>query len=580
MASSAPTDHQRYPGLPASDFLYSLDQTPWPAPNKPHYSALPPAIAPIPTAENEDWSSFIGKYYEGSILQFGVASTAAALATAIEHRSDYPELTDEDFTHLLCEGLYSKYLMPITDSVRKFFPEDVVDEDVYSYWKSDFTSMRVVRKLYPGEAAAASIVLMRRRKDDTEFNYEIVALMLQVWNPARNDFDYSDVFRPGDGEAWKVARYFVLQGAIHRINLIDHPAVHFPADTINALTKSVLPKTNLILRVLQPHMWLSLPVDDAVLNGARSIINPNTWYPWCPFVAKGSEVRNLLPFCWMGSEYYAKPQSPPAPYVDPYFADHTKAYPAFRFSPTPADIPSHYGEFLRRYFEPIRAFTGGVVDHLSDQEWREAGFWADAIAPHIPGHPTGADLIGADGNSRNKDLLADLLAHFIWNAAVVHSSDHESLHEMYESMHDVAGTLYRSAMPVPFILRVKPPLKRDYVREAVPVSESELHLVERMERWLEHLMHNTPLSWPMDNMSSHLADQLFYKPHNSLCLAEVGVAPLGGDGNRAYLGFDTPELSALVDRFHADLHALDAALRRNPKQHVVALDVMACSVQY
>lgn len=578
MAGDVSSQHARFPGLPPSAFLYPDDSTPWPIKNKPHYNGLAPAIAPIPAAEQTDWQRFIGKYYEDSILQFGVASTAAALATAVEHRSDYPDLDDQDFTHLLCEGLYSKYLSALDPRDEITFKAEITDTDRYHYLKSDFTCMRVVKSLYPAEAAAASIALIRRARNDTGFNYEVVAIVLQVWDGTT--FQQSEVFRPGDGEAWNVARYFVLQGAIHRINLIDHPGVHFPADTINALTKSVLPTSNIILRLLQPHMWLSLPVNNAVLEGQRSIINPNTWYPWCPFVAKGEEVRKLLPFCWYGSEFYATTNPDRSPDADPYFDQPNSSYQPYRFDPTPPDIPSHYGEFLRRYFEPIRAFTRGVAEHLSDQEWREAAFWADAIAPFLPDHPTGADLIGADGNSRNKDLLADLLAHFIWNGAVMHSSDHESLHEMYESMHDASGTLYRQAMPVPFILRVKPPLTRNYVREAVPVDSSQLGLVSKLERWFEHLIDNTPLSWPMDNVSSHLADQLFYKPHNSLCLADIPPAA-SGDGNTAYLGFDTPELSSLVSQFHADLKALDAALKaENPKQHVVPLAVMACGVQY
>lgn len=579
MESGQTAPRNRYPGLPASAFLYG-DDTPWPIKGRPHYNGLAPAIFPIPAAEHADWSTFVGKYYEDSIIQFGVASTAAALATAMEHRSDYPDLNEADFTHLMCEGLYSKYLSALDPRDLDTFEGHVTDTATYNYLKSDFTCMRLVKKLWPGEAAAASILLVRRRKDDTAFDYETVALVLQVWDPQKQIFVQSDVLTPDDGEAWRDARYFVLQGAIHRINLIDHPGVHFPADTINALTKSVLPSSNIILRLLRPHMWLSLPVNNAVLEGQRSIINPTTWYPWCPFVAKGAEVRKLLPFCWYGSMFYSTTNPGDPDNADPYFNTPNSSYPAYQFVPTPPDIPSHYGEFLRRYYTPVRTFTRGVVDHLTDQEWQEAGFWADAIAAYIPGHPTGAELIGADGKAPNKEMLADLLAHFIWNAAVMHSSDHESLHEMYESMHDASGTEYKSAMPVPFILRIKPPMTKAYRREAIVVDGSQLHLVERMERWFEHLIDNTPLSWPMDNMSSHLADQLFYKPHNSLCLAEIGVAATG-DGNRQYLGFDRPALAALVEGFHAELHALDHQLETiDPKQHVVPLKLMACGVQY
>ena len=79
------------------------------------------------------------------------------------------------------------------------------------------------------------------------------------------------MFTNADGEAWRVARYFVLQGAIHRINLIDHTEVHFPPDAINAISKTVLPKDNLVLRLLQPHLWLSMCVNNTVLEGTAVV---------------------------------------------------------------------------------------------------------------------------------------------------------------------------------------------------------------------------------------------------------------------------------------------------------------------
>ena len=40
----------------------------------------------------------------------------------------------------------------------------MTDTDRYEYWKSDYSCMRVVKELYPGEAAAASVALVRRPK--------------------------------------------------------------------------------------------------------------------------------------------------------------------------------------------------------------------------------------------------------------------------------------------------------------------------------------------------------------------------------------------------------------------------------
>ena len=139
--------------------------------------------------------------------------------------------------------------------------------------------------------------------------YELVAIALARKNDATGQFAYArdlvfDKATHSVGTAWWLAKYFVLQGAIHRINLVDHIKVHFPGDTINAVTKSVLPRWHLINQLLVPHFRLTLPVNNTVLEGQRSIINRDTWYPWSPVTARGDEIRKLIPLAWAGGDYY------------------------------------------------------------------------------------------------------------------------------------------------------------------------------------------------------------------------------------------------------------------------------------
>ena len=156
----------------------------------------------------------------------------------------------------MSEGLYSKFLSPLDPRDERTFADFIKDKDRFDYWKSDYSCMRVVRNTHPGEAAAASVALLRRPRNDVGFNYEVIAFQIQHWDQDAKQFVDSPVFTKDDGEAWRVGRYFVLQGAIHRINLIDHTEVHFPPDALNAITKTVLPKHNLVLRLLLPHLWL------------------------------------------------------------------------------------------------------------------------------------------------------------------------------------------------------------------------------------------------------------------------------------------------------------------------------------
>ncbi|HQR09981.1 MAG TPA: hypothetical protein PLW68_01535 [Casimicrobiaceae bacterium] len=579
MSATSTTRAGPFPDLSIDDFLYG-HEGPWPQPSRDHPFGQAPGIYQIPKEEWDDWSKYVGNYYLEKAASFGVKSAEIAVHDSRQTALEYAEITDADFNTVVCEGLYSKFLSDLDPRDRVAFKDFITDADRFDYLKSDYSCMRVVRETHPGEAAAASVALVRRPRNDTGFNYEVVAIKLQHWDKKARSFVESPVFTSGDGEAWRIARYFLLQGAIHRINLIDHTEVHFPPDAINAITKTVLPKDNLVLRLLRPHMWLSMCVNNTVLEGQRSLINRNTWYPWSPFVAQGDEVRKLLPFGWYGSEYYSARLSPGDPSKDAYFDESNSSYPAYRWDPDPPKIPSRYGEFLNSYFAPIRKFTRGVVDQMSETDWKEIRYWADHIRIWIPGFPSGDELLGAgaDGAAPNKDLLADTLAHFIWNASVRHSADHQTLHEMMDGRRDANGKLVAPGPPVPFIMRVEPPMTKDYKLTPAPVETSGLHFSEKLEELWDHLTRKTPLCWPTDLLHAHWADLLFYMPHNSRRLMDL-TASMDGDRNQNY-AFDTPALKGLVDQFQSDLRALDASLAKDPSLHFVPLADIASSIQY
>lgn len=579
MAGSAASRIGPFPDLSINDFLYG-HEGPWPQPSRDHPFGLAPGIYNIPAEEWADWNKYVGDYYLTNAAPFGVKSAVIAAHDTLATAMGYAELTDAAFNQLVCEGLYSKFLSGLDPRDEAVFKDVLTDSDTYDYLKSDYSCMRVVKETHPGEAAAASVALIRRPKNDPDFNYEVVAMQIQHWDKEAQRFVVSPVFTPADREAWRIACYFLLQGAIHRINLIDHTEVHFPPDAINAITKTVLPKDNLVLRLLRPHMWLSMCVNNTVLEGQRSLINRNTWYPWSPFVAKGDEVRKLLPFGWYGSDYYSAKLSPGDPSKDPYFDEPNSSYPAYRYDPIPPQIPSRYGVFLNAYFAPVRRFARGVVGQMSASDWKEIRYWADHIAIWIPGFPSGADLLGpgTDESAPHEDLLADTLAHFIWNASVRHSADHQTLHEMVDGRRDAAGNIVTPARPVPFILRVDPPLTKNYKPTAASIDQSRLDCVEKLEELWEHLRDKTPLCWPADPIAAHWADLLFYQPHNSRRLMDL-TASMDADPNQNY-AFETPALKGLVDQFQRDLRAVDAKLAADPPLHFVPLADIASSIQY
>lgn len=310
------------------EFLYAHDG-PWPQSSFDYPYGQAPEVLKIPAAEMADWDRNVAQYYKDNALgslntglsPFGIQ--AAEFAAACLERNGlrgYDEITDDQFAELLCEGLYSKFLEPVTAQDASQFHDDLVESASYEYFKSDYTCMAVVRNTWPGEYAAPSIALVRRPRDPSRrYDWEAIAIALSHKPEGSDDYlpiREAPIFRPKDANWW-LSRYFVLQGAIHRINLIDHVKVHFPSDAINAISKTVLPQWHLIHKLLMPHFRLTLPVNNAVLEGQRSLINRDTWYPWSPFVAKGAEVRRLLPFAWAGAAFYGMDEAadsfPPLP---------------------------------------------------------------------------------------------------------------------------------------------------------------------------------------------------------------------------------------------------------------------------
>ncbi|MCF7983650.1 MAG: hypothetical protein K9L70_04550 [Thiohalocapsa sp.] len=570
---------------------------PWPERSFDYPYGQAPEVLNIPADEQKDWDLHVGQYYKDNALgslhtglsPFGIqAAEFAAACMARNGLRAYDDIDDGQFAELLCEGLYSKFLEPLTDADRDQFAVDIIDTDHYAYYKSDYRCMRVVKDTWPGEYAAPSIALVRRPKDESRrYDWEAVAIAL---SHKGDDGDYvpvrkAPIFRPKDPNWW-LARYYVLQGAIHRINLIDHVKVHFPSDAVNAITKTVLPRWHLVYKFLLPHFRLTLPVNYAVLEGQRSLINRDTWYPWSPFAAKGSEVRRLLPFAWAGAAFYDM--------------DDTDSFPPFRFSLSPDTMPdpddpahatrptyiglglSRYGAFQRDYYEPVLALAKQVVAQLppppadpaahDDLAWLEIQHWAAECAKFMPGFPDWRAIC-------DSETLARVLAYLVWNAAVVHTSDHATLHRMMDQR------------PVPFVLRTPPPKDPDTpvrteVGKVLPagVGTALNHLLERLEgdtgpveafaEWLEREKDGVvkshslvELAGPADLTYAKMADLLFYLPHNTTLLYDCDYGFQADDSamvpegqHRPLLGAARKQaLAAAIDAFKRDLDAVDAS---------------------
>lgn len=559
------------------EFLYP-NNSPWPEPSFDYPYGMGPEVNNIPKQEQDDWAKYVGSYYVDNALgtagdptPFGQKGAKFAKDNFMKNGiSGYDSLTDETFLELLCEGLYSKFLCSLDPKDEELF--GVSDNDEYQYFKSDYSCMSVVRKTWEHEYAAPTIAVVRRKKSGPRYvdegAYELVAIALAKLDKPVDEggqfrFSKDMIFTAqthSSHSAWWLVKYFVLQGAIHRINLIDHVRVHFPTDPINAVTKAVLPQWHLLHQLLIPHFWLHLPVDNAVLEGERSLINRNSWYPWSPFVARGDEIRKLLPYSWAGEQFYSDEFN--SSYLHYHFSLDPKSVPDPR-DPENARIAtfigndvSRYAKFLLEYHAPILEYTRDVVAQLppppeqldshEDPVWLEIQHWAYEISRFMPGFPNEREICEGDN-------LARALATIIWNDSVCHSGDHGALHKMMDDA------------PVPFIMRIPPPSSTrvdveeklsdalgevgfKYLKEGIHQTFNLLkksvglpHFVENfIEKQLEsyvdkmELKEGTiPLCWPTDLVYAKMADLLFYRPHNCSLLYDCEYEFLVPDGNKS-----------------------------------------------
>ncbi|MBS3911347.1 MAG: hypothetical protein KGZ70_05865 [Hydrogenophaga sp.] len=538
------------PGYQPSQFLYGSNG-PWPSqPNDGNACKVAPEVLSdgphgIPESEMVQYQKDLGTYYDNNALVFtesAISYSAELLGISLsfedrveitadiaawyelgspvaygDYAGHYPELSDFSFANMIAHGLLSKLLSkldPPDGVLLQGFPADPARE----VWKCDLTHMLVVRKPVAGEYVAPSVVYLSRPNRPApgqEYDFRVDAIRIFSQSQPGGPYDRWVLLAPGDGKAWQLAKYFALQGALVRVNLIDHPMVHFPSDAINAITKSTLPTDHLVLQLLLPHLLLSLPVDNKVLEGKYSLLNRTWTYPYSPYPAAGEEIRKVFPFYWQGSP----PASDP---TQTWATDRANAFPPYQFRTEPREVPSKYGTFLNSYYPTILTFAKGVVANIPDDsaDWEAIRFWADCVASWIPGFPDGQAIY------KNKELLARTCAMVIWNASIVHTADHWLMHQMFEQK-----------LPTPYILRDPPPVER------TPGVDPEYRPAVNLIR---------------DVIPARLCDLMFFLPHCTTQLSEFKYAFAN-------------TLAPLIEGFRQNMVATDESLHQRFPEFGISL---------
>lgn len=362
--------------LRPDDFLYSR-QGPWPQPCPEHPFSEAAGVIHIPQDEVVDWWIHIGSRYLRTLFYTPVAFLRGLVKPGLE------KVSDEEFSQILTRSLFSKFLKNNFNSqdlevFGKFIHADNI-------WVCDFSPVKVF-KPFKGLHVSGTMILLKKEGEE----FIVVSIYMQATN---------SLFTPKDEDKWELAKYFALQSGALCSTLVLHPLLHFPMDSINAITKSALPKNHLLFQLVYPHLRFTLYLEKAVLTFKSSILQSKWWIPYAPYPGPYESVRELLSQGYRGIE-------------------DNKNYPPFRYPFAPPFVTGKYGEFQQAYYAVIKKFVNNILADLDDTEVFYLAKWGDYISPWVPGFPKGLELV------RDRELLSSTVAFFIYDVSVGHTVDH------------------------------------------------------------------------------------------------------------------------------------------------------------
>ena len=383
--------------LTARDFLYG-EKSPWPAPALHNPEGMPPMVPDLPRNEVQEFFGTIVERYNHNVTHDWPSAARYCLL-----RPHLRPVSDRELVSLLAETCFSYAINPTLDSGDAASFAEILDasQDDDEFYKVDFSAMEGFES-YQGIYTASTVTLLRRRAAALD----AVAIRINGL-----------VLTPADTHAWQLGKYFVLQAAVTLMTLCQHPRLHFPMDSVNAITKTALPKSHVIFQLLEPHLRFSLPLNRSTLYHPKSIVSHNEKEIYTPYAGPTDSLRELISIGYRG-------------------IPGNSSYPEYRFPMRPETIHSDYGTFVKVYYDVIYRFVEKVLQGRVENDPMVRD-WAGNISEWVPGFPDGEAIFDGDN-------LVAAVTFFIWDVSVMHASDHNQF----------AGYPINQA---PLRLRVPPP---------------------------------------------------------------------------------------------------------------------------
>jgi hypothetical protein len=386
-------------------FLYNR-MGPWPQPSPSHPLLEAPEVLNIPPQEQMQWNATIGLRYAETLAFF----PPAAAEYAIEN-SSYTAPNDESFNKLLFETAYTRFLLPFEEEDFSLFKDQLHFSKGVKLWKYDFRAMELVEPI-PGYYCAPTVLAIAEEADGSRTCKAIRINQLTVLP---------------QHPAWTAAKIFALQGAAYHMLFVVHPALHFPMDSVNAITKTAVPMTHRLFQAIYPHTTYTLPLDNAVLESPISVVNNNaaTWFD--PLTGDAYNLKLLF-----GAGYAGLPQYP-------------KSYPKYDYMNPQYGFDSDYGRWLKAYFDVFESFAAEIAKRIFEDDPQDSYVerWVNYLHTYIYGFPSPQEVMG------HAEVLARILAIYMWDVSVAHGGDHWSFGKQV----DVRDKFLR--------IRIKPPTSID-----------------------------------------------------------------------------------------------------------------------
>lgn len=404
-----------------SDYMYDR-RGPWPQPQPMHPFGFAPGVVHVPRKETIKWFMHTGLSYFWTMF----THWPKALWNTYKNPTLKP-LSDELFEETLCHSSISRFVSnELNEPDRKHYPNNEKltifkkfrdAEPHEEFFIQDFSLVKDMNT-YKGIYAAPTYTLFKgpvvnKRRKVVAIYFTKSKLMLT----------------PEDGNAWELAKYYVMQGGSIRISLSGHANLHFPYDSINAISKTCLPKNSVLLRLLLPHFELTLSLNYRVLNSSTSPLANPEFMPYSALPAANGDLGQLFVYGYAGMK-------------------DNPSYKEYDFPLEPTKKYSEYFDFQMAYYDTILGYVTKVVEHIPQNEYEDIKIWANYIKTWVPDFPAGDELFaGLDEEHLlmlREDILTKAIARVIWDLSVGHAADHYDYSKIDINI-------------MPFRLRVPPP---------------------------------------------------------------------------------------------------------------------------